>query len=177
MREDTPKIAFLILLGLLMMVFVALVRPFFLPALFALIIAVICNPIYKFLLRTLWQKNYIASFAATVIVCLCVILPMGMAVFVIVLKASEAVGYTVSQLEGGHLAGVIDQLNGWLQTKIFALTGFSSMELDLRAMLLGFLKSIGKVVYQYSPRVIAATVNLVALIFLVIVFLFVFFGD
>ncbi|OGQ48565.1 MAG: hypothetical protein A3I09_03030 [Deltaproteobacteria bacterium RIFCSPLOWO2_02_FULL_47_10] len=177
MPEKASRIAFLILLVALMAAFVAIIKPFLLPAMFALVIAVICNPIYRFFFRLFKEWRYIASLVTTFIVCLCILAPLGIVVVVVIINASQAVSYITQQLEGGQIAVAIDVINAWLTTKSVEYANLLPADFNLRTMLVGFLKSVGRIVYQYSPQVLSATANIAASLLLVIIFLFVFFAD
>lgn len=176
MGNKAPKIAFLVLLAILLAAFCVIVRPFLLPALFALVIAVICNPIYNFLLKLVRQRH-VAAFITTVFVCICILIPLGMAVAVIVLNAADAVHYVTSQLEAGQIATALDNANVWFAAKMSGFADILPENFSLRASLIDSLKEAGKVIYQYSPKVITATVSAVGGLLLLVILLFVFFAE
>lgn len=176
MNTKAPKIAFLLLLLILMAAFGAIIRPFLLPILFSVLIAVICEPIYQLFLKV-FKWRYLASFIATVVVAICILIPLGIIAAVIVINASDAVGYVTSQLEVGQISVAIDNVNAWLTGRLSRYADFLPADFNIRATLLGILTSAGKVIYQYSPKVISATANVAGGFLLMIVFLFVFFAD
>lgn len=176
MPEKAPRIAFLSLLVLLMAGFITMIRPFLIPALFALIIAVICNPLYNLFLR-LFKWRYLASAFVTLTVCICILAPLAVGVMVIIKNANYAVGLVLGQLESGQIASAVDNANNWLIGVAGRYGNILPPDFNLRTELVGVLGSVGKIVYKYSPQVISATANIAVGIFLVVLFLFVFFAD
>ena len=171
------KICFLVLLLLLMAAFVVIIKPFLVPALVALIIAVICWPVNRLSIRICRGRRYVAAILATVLVALCILGPLGAIITVAATNAAGAVRAVISNLEAGAVAQVIDQANLWLQAKMAALPQFVPAEFNIRAKLLELLGSAGKVAYEYSPKVFSATAGVAAGLLLVVLFLFMFFAE
>jgi len=155
-RNLAAKIAFLILLGLLVIASLAIVRPFAVPALFALIVVIIAEPLHVRLETRLGNRRYLAAGIMTIAVSLCVIV-----------------------IEKGSLTQAISGLDHWLDAKLAAVGHYLPVnlgEFNLRAMLLDALKSTSKVI-PYTPKVLGATASLGASFFLTVVFVFVFFVE
>ncbi|MEW5807732.1 MAG: AI-2E family transporter [Acidobacteriota bacterium] len=177
MQAKGTRIGFLVLLGLLLVAFVAIIKPFLMPGLLAVLVVIICDPIYQILLRWLRQRRYIAALCATFLVLLVVIIPLGIVVGVVISNAANVVMNITTQLEGGQMAQQIDQATEWVKSKISIVAGLLPADFDLRSTVLGVFKSIGSVVYQYSPRVLSATIGLLGGLLLMIVFIFVLFAE
>ena len=175
--SKASKICFLVLLLLLMAAFVVIIKPFLVPALLALIIAVICWPVNRLSIRICRGRRYVAAILATVLVALCILGPLGAIITVAATNAAGAVRAVISNLEAGAVAQVIDQANLWLQAKMAALPQFVPAEFNIRAKLLELLGSAGKVAYEYSPKVFSATAGVAAGLLLVVLFLFMFFAE
>jgi predicted PurR-regulated permease PerM len=171
------KISFLVLLLVLMAAFVAIVQPFLVSALVALIITVICWPVNRFCIRLCRGKRYVASGLATLLVSLCILVPLSTIIAFAAMNAVGAVTAVVSHLEGGAIAQVIDQANVWLQTKIAAFPQVVPAEFNIRETLLTFLSAAGKIAYEYSPKVLTATTAIFIGFLLVVLFLFMFFAE
>ncbi len=177
MKEKAPRIAFWILLIVLLAAFIRLVSPFLMAALFAALIAVICHPIDRFFERLFGERRYLAALVTTMLVSICVIVPLCLGVAVIIAKASAAVAYVTTQLEAGQMATRLDELNLYLAQKMSEFANVDPSELNLRADLLELLKSIGGLIYRYSPTVISATASIAGNMILFLIFLFIFFAE
>lgn len=171
------KISFLVLLLLLMAAFVVIIRPFLVPALVALIITVICWPVNRMSIRLCRGRRYAAAGLATLLVSLCILVPLGTVISVAAMNAAGAVKAVIFNLESGEIAQTIDQANLWVQGKIAAFPQFVPAQLDMRAKLLEFLSAAGKVAYEYSPKVFSATAGVVTGLLLVALFSFMFFAE
>lgn len=175
--ERGPKFSFLVLLFLLMFGFVVVIRPFLLSALLAAIVVVICHPIYQFLDKIFRQRRYLSALVSTLIALLCVIAPLVIAIAVIISNMSSIVAYVTSQLEAGQIAQALDNFNVWVVSATREYADYLPSDFNIRVALVSLLTSVGKSVYQYSPRVVSATANVVAGIFVMIVFIFVLFAE
>lgn len=177
MKEKGSKRAFLALLFILMIAFIAIIRPFLLPLLFATLIVVICNPVYQRILKFFKGKRYPSALVATILVLLCVIIPLGTAVAVIISNASTVAGHATSQLEGGQIAETIDRANTWLTATAHQYENYLPGDFNLRTALVELFKSLGKKAYQYSPRVVAATASATVGVLLLVIFVFMLFVE
>jgi len=171
------KISFLVLLLLLLAAFVAIVQPFLVSALVALIIAVICWPVNLLCIRLCRGKRYIAAGLAALLVSLCIVVPLATIISFAAMNAVNAVTTVVSHLEGGEIAQAIDQVNMWLQGKVAAFPQFVPAEINIRAKLLEILSVAGKFAYEYSPKVFSATAGIIVGFLLVELFLLIFFAE
>lgn len=177
MEHKLAKISFLILFALLILGFAKIIKPFAMPAFLALLIVVICNPIYQFFLRLVKEKRYIASFFATLFVAICIITPLGIAVGIIISNISNVIGYITAQLQAGQIALSIDETNRWLTAKAAEFATWLPADFNLRTALVEVLTSAGKTIYQYSPKVVYATANIAGGIILMIIFMFGLFAE
>lgn len=178
-RNLAAKIAFLILLGLLVIAFLAIVRPFAVPALFALIVVIIAEPIHARLVNRLGKRRYLAAAIMTFAVSLCVIVPLALVLWVVIANAAGLVSHVTQEIEKGSLTQAIAGLDHWLDAKLAVLGTYIPINIgdfNLRAMLLDALKSTSKVV-QYTPKVLGATANLGSSFLLTVIFVFVFFVE
>jgi predicted PurR-regulated permease PerM len=171
------KTSFLVLLLLLMAAFIAIIKPFLVTALVALIITVICWPVNCLCMRMCRGRRYIAAGLATILVTLCVLVPLGTVISVAAMNAASAVTAVVSRLEAGSIAQTIDNVNVWLQGKVAAFPHFVPAEFNIRETLLEILSAAGKFAYEYSPKVFSATAGIIVGIVLVVLFVFLFFAE
>ena len=176
-KNRASKISFLVLLLLLMAAFIAIIQPFLVTALVALIITVICWPVNRLCMRLCRGRRYVAAGLATLLVTLCVLVPLGTIIAVAAMNAASAVTAVISHLEAGSIAQTIDHINVWLQGKVAAFPQFVPAEFNIRETLLEILSGAGKIVYEYSPKVFSATAGIVVGVFLVLLFVFMFFAE
>ncbi len=176
-EKNASKTAFLAILLILIAAFIGVVRPFAIPALFAGLIVVICSPVNDFLLGVLKGRKYASALCSTIFVIACVIAPLAAAVGYIVSNAIVLVNYMAGQIEAGQLSIAVDSLSKWLTARASEYSAYFPSGIDLRAELIGFLQSIGKVAYQYSPKVVAATAGMLGKSLLLVVFVFMLFAE
>ncbi|MFH1480182.1 MAG: AI-2E family transporter [Pseudomonadota bacterium] len=179
-KITASRIAFLLLLIALMSAFLAIIRPFILPGLLSLLIVIICDPIYQAILKRLRYKRYLAASIATFIVCLCVIIPLWIVVNTTIKNTTQVVGSMTKQLESGQLARSIDDTNQWITSKleqISTLIPVGYQDFNLRATMLGALKSVSKFVYEHSSQFVKATATVASGLLLVVIFVFVLFAQ
>ena len=177
MQNRSSRTAFLVLLFLLVIAFGLIIRPFFAPALIALLIAVICQPINRLCQRVLRERRYLSASLATIIVALCILVPMGIIISIAAVNAVSAVQALTDKLQVGAIAQSIDQLSLWLQQHLQSIAGIDTPRLDLREQLISWLSSAGSLAYDYFPRIFSATTNIFAGGILIVIFLFIFFAE
>ncbi|MCX8043567.1 MAG: AI-2E family transporter [Desulfobacterota bacterium] len=177
MNARAPRISFLLLLIILMISFGVIIRPFLLPALIALIIAVICWPVNRVFLQLLRGRRTLAAIFATIVVALCILVPLGTLISIAAVNSVSAIKTVISNLEVGHIAHALDRINMWVQDKASQVPGVQLPELNIRARLLEAVSAFGSFVYQYSPKVFTATISLFFGAVLIVIFLFLFFLD
>jgi len=175
--NKAARISFLALFLVLLLAFGVIVKPFFLPALIAFLIAVICRPVNGFFCRLFKGRRMWSSLASTVVVSLCVLVPLVLVVTIAAVSAVGALKSVISQLQVGQIAHGIDAVGAWIQNQAARIPGVSLADLNLRAKLVEFLSSVGTAAYQYSPRVLTATVGVFTDFVLVIIFVFIFFAE
>ena len=175
MNNKASKISFLVLLLILVIAFAVIIRPFLFPALIAFLIAVICRPINRFFHALFKGRAVWSSLASTLIVSLCVLVPLSIIITVAAVNGVDAVKVVISKLEVGQIAQAIDTANAWMQAQAGRIPGVSLPDFNLRARMVEFLSSVGSVVYEYSPRVFTATLSIFAGFLLVVIFVFIFF--
>jgi predicted PurR-regulated permease PerM len=177
MQERTTKIVFLVILLTLLVIFGTLIRPFLIPALIAGLIAVICTPLRRFFVGLLPKRPYLAAFMTTLAAFLCVIIPLGAVVWAVAYNTNEALSITISELRNGDLAQTADSVDAWIKEKSADYPGLVPSDFHLRTAFVDFLKSVGKLAYEYSPHVVAVTLRVTGGLFLVVGFLFLFFAE
>jgi predicted PurR-regulated permease PerM len=176
MENKTYKRAFLVVLLALIAAFIAVVRPFLLSAFFALLLVIICAPIHKFLLKRL-HKRYLAAFFATLFVALCVMAPLGIIVIVIISNFLQVSTFVTTQLQTSQFAHALDSFNLWVNANLSQISDLIPPDFNIRTHLLTMFTAAVKVLYQYSPKVLAATANIIGEVLLTIVFVFILFAE
>jgi predicted PurR-regulated permease PerM len=177
MQSRSSKISFMVLLALLVIAFGAIIKPFMLPAIFAVLVVVICRPVYGLCLRLCRGRRYLASVPAALFVTLCIFIPLGIVVGIIINNAGSVINYVMQQLAGGQVAHTLDTLNAWLAGKMNQFFGFVPSEFNLRNTIVSLLQSVSGIVYQYSPKVFAVTAGLLGGFILLVILVFVLFAE
>jgi len=177
MNAQASRVSFLVLLIILMISFGVIIKPFLMPALTALIIAVICWPVNRVVLRFARGRRILSAILATVVVTLCILVPLSTLITFAVVNSVGAVKTIIGKLEVGHIAQALDQINAWIQAKAAQVPGLELPEVNLRARLLEIVSALGSLLYQYSPKVFTATLTIFFGAVLVVIFLFIFFLD
>jgi len=176
MNDKAPKIAFLVFLFILIVAFSAMLKPFLFPLLFAALVAVISDPVYQLFYR-LFKRRYIASAIATLIVSVGFLLPLGIVAAVIIANFGDAVNFIMQELQSGRTSAMFDRLNLWIIDHRYMVANIVPEDLSIKDGAISVIKSVGTVVYQYSPKVISATANILGGFLLTIVFIFIFFAE
>ncbi len=177
MQNKSSKTAFLVLLALLIIAFGAIIKPFLLPAIFAVLVVVICKPVYGLCMGLCRDKRYLASLVATLFVTLCIFIPLGLVVAIIINNAGDVINYVTQQLAGGQVAHSLDVLNEWITGKMNQFLGFVPAEFNLRHTIVGLLQSASGMIYQYSPKVFAVTAGLLGGFILLVILVLVLFAE
>lgn len=177
MENKNSKVAFLVILLILLIAFFGIIRPFILPALFATLVAVICHPIYQMFLKILKGKRYVAALFSTVFAIMCVIVPLSVVVAVVITNLADVVSFITTQLQVGQVAENLDRLNIWISTQLTNYSSIIPQDFNLREVLLNVLAGISKIIYQYSPKFLTVTLSVVGALFLTVIFSFVFFAE
>lgn len=175
--KKSPRFAFLITLIILILAFVAIIKPFLLPLLFATLVVVICKPINARFEKLFRGKRYVSAIFSTLFVIVCVIAPIGFILGYIISNSVVLANNIASELQSGQIAHGFDAANAWVSAKAVEYSYIIPAELDLKETAITVLKSIGKVAYQYSPKVVAATAGVVGKLLLMIVFIYMLFAE
>lgn len=175
MNARAPRISFLVLLLILMISFGVIIRPFLVPAMTALIIAVICWPVNRVFFRLLRGRKRLAASCATAVVALCILVPLSTMVTIATVNSVGAIKTVIGNLEVGQIARALDRVNAWVLEKAAQVPGLELVDLNIRGRLLEAASALGTFIYQYSPKVFTATINIFLSALLVVIFLFLFF--
>lgn len=85
---DTQKIIFFILLGIITVFFFYIIKPFFFAIFWAVLIAGIFFPVYRFLNKKIKNPNWCAG-ATLFVIILCLLVPIGLLIDLLVLEAFD----------------------------------------------------------------------------------------
>lgn len=177
MKPESMRVAFLVLFAVLTALFAAIAWPFATAAFLAFTLAVIFYPLHRFMLERCRLPRYLAAFAATLVVGVCVIFPLAVLIAVVVTQASHFLQNIATQVETGALSNTIQPMlvsvHDWLER---ATGSAPSME-DLNLALLNVFKEAGKKFYEFSPKVLVTTASVIVNFLLTLVFLVVFFAE
>lgn len=177
MKQESMKIGFLVIFAALTALFVVVAWPFAKSAFLAFTIAVIFFPLYRLANERLHLPRYIASIIVTLIVAICVILPLAVLVGVVVTKIGHFLQEIVAKVQSGSFEDTLMPLITWVQATIEKAIGQAPSASDIQGALINLFEEAGKKFYEFSPRVISTTVSLTANFFLMFIFLIVFFAE
>lgn len=177
MKSNFMKIAFLVFFAALTSIFIAIAWPFAKAAFLAFTLAIVFSPLQARICRWCKGRDYIAAFLTTLIVGICVIMPLGVVGSMGATKAGYFLNNVVSRVEAGSLAQTFDEMltsvNGWVE----GVTGSSPPVEEFRQTILGGLKAAGTKFYELSPRFIKSVLSIAANFILMFLFLVVFFAE
>lgn len=171
------RIAFLVLFAVLTSLFAVITWPFAKAAFLAFTLAVIFFPLYRFALEKCRMPRYVAAITTTLVVGVCVVLPLAVLAGVVVTQIGHFLQKIAVQAEGGSFSDAILPLLTAVQGWIERVAGSAPSISDLQATLLSGVMEVGKKFYQFSPRVITTTASVTANFLLTLIFLVVFLAE
>lgn len=173
---DTPdsqrleKISFWVLLGILLVAFLWLLKPFYAPLLFSLVIVLVCEPLYAKILKGFRGRRYLAAVVSLLLLFIFLAIPFGVVASLIteqILKVAQAVGTQLSPDFWREWTG-----NGVLWQKLEKWREMLGLEIDIKLWIREFLQNSAQYLYQFSPQVVARTANFFLTSFLTLLFSF-----
>lgn len=157
---DYQKRAFVIILVLLGLVFLLLIRPVFMPVMLGAILVILLYPVYSFLLKILRGKSYIASFFATFLVFVVLVLPTGLVIALLVNQAIDLVG----QL---NLKEQLDRLvshggyQKFVQPLVVEVQNKLKFQIDVAGLVTRATRQALHYIYNFSPQVLSHTAGFI----------------
>ncbi|MBI4212510.1 MAG: AI-2E family transporter [Deltaproteobacteria bacterium] len=177
MNPRLMRIAFIIFFASLTFLFAFITWPFAKSAFLAFTLTIVFSPLYHRILRRFKMHRYLASFATTIIIAACFILPLAILGTVVITKIGAFLQDFVLQLEQGTFANIIEPLFHGIHSWIVDLIGQAPLAQDFETAILETFKAIATQLYQFSPRVLSTTISVVTNFFLMFLFLIVFFVE
>lgn len=177
MDQKYTRIAFLVFFAALTVLFAVVTWPFYKAAFLAFVLVIIFVPLYRFFLEKLKFHRYLAATIVTILIGVCVILPIAVLCGVLATQVGKFLHEFSQQLEAGSfsttLGAIVDTLRDWIER----LTGSAPSHEDIVAAMLNSLKTAGKKFYEFSPRVLSTTISIVVNYILMLLFVVVFFAE
>ncbi|MFH0798989.1 MAG: AI-2E family transporter [Pseudomonadota bacterium] len=177
MKPSSMRIAFLVLFAVLTILFVRITWPFATAAFLAFTLAVMFFPLQKLMLEKCRLPRYLAAVATTVVVAVCVLIPLAVLVSVAVSQMSHFLQELATQAGHGSFADSIEPVLAAVQAWIERVAGSAPSIEDLQTTLLSGVTEAAKKFYEFSPRVITTTVSVTANFLLTLIFLVVFLAE
>ncbi|OGQ45291.1 MAG: hypothetical protein A3H42_00840 [Deltaproteobacteria bacterium RIFCSPLOWO2_02_FULL_46_8] len=149
-NQSLEKTAFWVLLGVLLVVFFWLLKPFYSVLLLSLVLALISQPLFEFFLKIFKQRRYLSAFFCLVLFLLFAALPVAFVISAVAeqtIRAAQSLGehFTLNQ---GFLTQIFEH---WQQTL--------GVEIDLYHWFKEFVQNAAQYLYQFSPKVISNTAS------------------
>lgn len=169
--------AFLVLFVVMTAVFVVITWPFAKAAFLAFTLSVIFFPLHRLALERLRFPRYLAASATTLVVGICVIIPLVVLIGVVVTQIGHFLQGITAQVEGGGVSDAMGQLLATVHDWILKLWGQAPSIDEIKSAIMGGLTEAGKKLYEFSPRFVSTTISIVVNFLLMLVFLVVFLAE
>lgn len=151
--------AFLVALVILGVAFLFILKPLFIPISLAGIITILLYPVYATLLRLLNGHRYLASFVATFLIFLVLVLPFGIIFALIVDQTIDLVGRlhfnqeTLDYLFSGEFyAAYVQPFLTYLEEEL-------KLSINLPQILSKTGSQVAQTIYRFSPQVVGQTAS------------------
>lgn len=147
-NQSLEKISFWVLLGVLLLVFFWLLKPFYSVLLLSLVLALISQPLFEFFLKISKQRRHLSAFFCLVLFLVFAALPVGFVISAVAeqtIRAAQSLGEHFT-LDQGFLTQIFEN---WQQTL--------GIEIDLYRWFKEFVQNAAQYLYQFSPKVISNT--------------------
>ncbi|MFP4565203.1 MAG: AI-2E family transporter [Spirochaetaceae bacterium] len=164
-----------LLIGALVLSFFVL-RAFFNPIMFAVLLAMLAFPFHRRLLPLVGGRNTLAALLVVFGVCVVIIVPVFLFLFLLFLQGAEFARDLVSWVRSGELealfagpalGGVEERLSTWLAGVDVDLSSF-----NVRERLLGFAQTATQYFVRNSVQIFGNLVDIVSKFFILVFLLF-----
>ncbi len=177
MEKKYMRLSFIVFFFILAILFILLTLPFLKAGFLALTLAVIFAPFYRFIQDKLNHHNYLSSLLTTVVIAVCVIIPLAFLGSMVVIKAGTFLKNTAMQLESGTISGTFQPVFETLHEYLAKFTGSAPLAKDIEMSVLKLLKGFSNKLFHYSPQVVSTAVTLIANFLFMFLFLVVFLAE
>lgn len=177
MQPESMRKAFLVLFMAMTASFVVITWPFAKAAFLAFTLAVIFFPLHRLAIEKLRFPRYLAAAATTLVVGICVILPLVVLIGVVVTQIGHFLQEIAARVEGGSVSDAMGQLFAAVHDWIGRLWGQAPSIEEIRSAVMGGLAEAGRKFYEFSPRFLSTTVSIVVNFLLMLLFLVVFLAE
>jgi predicted PurR-regulated permease PerM len=174
---QTQRRAFVVFLVALFILFLLVLRPFFLPFMVGGVLVIVFHPVYEHCLKFARGRAYLASLMATLGVTLFLIVP---GTLIASLVASQLYGVADQVVQWVNSGQFFDLMNKWnvnLQHYIDLVEKTFRVQVNIRAVAANAVKQVAYYMYQYSPGVLAQTVTFFVQGFIMLVVVFFLFVE
>lgn len=169
--------AFLIIFGILTALFIVITWPFAKAAFLAFTLAVIFAPFQRFVRERLRFPRYLAAIATTLIVGICVIIPLAVLIGVVVTQIGFFLQGIMLDVQAGSISDAFGQLVVGIHDWINNIWGQAPPTEEIQSTIVNALTEAVRKFYEFSPRVLSTTISVLANFFLMLVFLVVFLAE
>ena len=173
----SPRLGFLFLFGALVLLVGIITWPFMKAAFLAFTLAIIFSPLYRFALDRCGLYRYIASLLTTLVISVCVLLPLAVMTAIVITKAGYFLQGFSLQENAGTLANSVVALLQNIHDWVVRIAGQAPPIEELKDAVFGALTTGAAKLYQFSPRVLSTTFSIIGNFFLMLLFLVVFLAE
>jgi len=177
MQIKTMRVAFIVFFTILTIVFLAITLPFLKAAFLAFTLVVIFVPLHNFFLKIFRFRNYISAFVTTIIIGVCVVIPLVVLGTLIVIKTGSFLEGFASEVERGDILQTINNIATSVHNWMLSIFGSAPDVSDMIAGFINLMKTAGRKFYEFSPRMLSTTASVIINFLLMFLFLVVFLAE
>jgi predicted PurR-regulated permease PerM len=164
-----------LLSGALVLSFFVL-RAFFDPIVFAILLATLTYPVHRRLLSALGGRRNLAALLIVLGTCLVIIVPIFFFLFVLFLQGAEFARQLVQWVRAGELealigGGAIKGFETWL-SEVLAGVEVDLSAIDIQSRILGFAQTVTQYFVRNSVEIFGNVVDIVSKFFILVFLLF-----
>lgn len=174
---QTEHRAFLVLLGLLILIVSFLLYPFLNAIVLAIVLAVLFQPLHDKYLK--WTRGRVNTSAAlsTLSVVVLLIVPLAIVLTLVTAQLRELVMASEGVSAEPSVSGFIQYLQVKLTQLGRSLEGLIGLQMELGPYIRKSMSQMAQTLAKYSPQVVAETANFFLHFFIMLILLLYFFRD
>lgn len=158
--KTDPSRPFLIVLFILGIAFLFLLRPLLIAICLAAIVTILLYPTYSLILKYCKGRRYLASFIATFLIFLVLVLPAGLITALIINQIIDFVS-TLNTKGAFSFILSLSFYQSYVQPIVESLNERFKIDIDLGALLTNLGKQSARYIYNFSPQVLSNTASFI----------------
>ncbi len=174
--KKTQKVAFLILLGVLLLAGLYTLYPFLKIVILGIILVTLFYPVHRRYLVWTKGRNNLSAFFSAISVCVFLFVPLMILITLITSQLALIVSFTFPD-QGGGWPPFLASYQEKILPLVDKIQSFFNIKLDISYFFQQIAIRFGKLIAQYSPDVLAGTADFFFSFFILIIVLFFLFRD